>query len=581
MIDKAAILHIPCSEYAYPLDEETFCVRLRAGRRDLVNCELYVADRACETTPIRFEGLPMERIARDERFDFFQAVFPIRHTRLCYYFRLQGQEEWTYYYGDIFTRELADLQMEGNWVDGRSEYFQYPAILRTEIARPPKWMNTAFFYNVFPDSFADGSEALAGPAKSGGRLGGTLRGVTENLEHIARLGCNGLYLNPIFTAKSYHKYDTIDYYHVDPCFGTDDDLRSLVQKAHKMGMRVVLDGVFNHSGTGFFAFQDVLKRGTSSPYFHWYDFVPPTGPGLDEQGHPNYACFAYVPEMPKLNTANPQVQAYFAEVGRYWVEEFRVDGWRLDVANEISKEFWRVFRRAVKAADPDCVLIGEVWENARDWLRYDLLDSVMNYDFRRHCRDFFALGRIDAAGFAARVTNMVLRYPEPYLRAQLNLLDSHDVCRFLSLCGGDERRMRLAVVFQMLFPGAPCVFYGDEAGLTGVTEPEYRRPMDWENAEGDWFAFYRQTAGLRAEYLNGTERFTVLAAAPQSCLFGYALEREGLCLTVWLNAGDAPCPLPEAEEAERLWEQNASHEALGPWGCRVCRQTRRPAVLSN
>ena len=136
MIDKAAILHIPCSEYAYPLDEETFCVRLRAGRRDLVSCELYVADRACETTPIRFEGLPMERIARDERFDFFQAVFPIRHTRLCYYFRLQGQEEWTYYYGDIFTRELADLQMEGNWVDGRSEYFQYPAILRTEIARP-------------------------------------------------------------------------------------------------------------------------------------------------------------------------------------------------------------------------------------------------------------------------------------------------------------------------------------------------------------------------------------------------------------------------------------------------------------
>ena len=141
--------------------------------------------------------------------------------------------------------------MEGNWVDGRSEYFQYPAILRTEIARPPKWMNTACFYNVFPDSFADGSEALAGPAKSGGRLGGTLRGVTENLEHIARLGCNGLYLNPIFTAKSYHKYDTIDYYHVDPCFGTDDDLRALVQKAHKMGMRVVLDGVFNHSGTGF------------------------------------------------------------------------------------------------------------------------------------------------------------------------------------------------------------------------------------------------------------------------------------------------------------------------------------------
>ena len=159
----------------------------------------------------------------------------------------------------------------------------------------------------------------------------------------------------------------------------------------------------------------------------------------------------------------------------------------------------------------------------------------------------------------------------------MNLLDSHDVCRFLSLCGGDGRRMRLAVVFQMLFPGAPCVFYGDEAGLTGVTEPEYRRAMDWQNAKGEWFAFYRRATGLRAKYLNGTERFTILAAAPQSRLFGCALEREGFCLTAWLNAGDTPCPLPEEEGSEVLMEDGPGGGGLGPWGFRICRQVRRPS----
>ena len=470
-----------------------------------------------------------------------------------------------------FGRELPGFCLAGVPQDCRSELFQYPAILRSELPRVPAWLTTACVYNIFPDSFADGRRALAGPSAPGGRLGGTLRGITANLDHIAALGCDCVYLNPIFHARSYHKYDTIDYRHVDPAFGTDGDLHELVEQAHARGIRVVLDGVFNHSGRGFFAFRDVLEKGPASEYRNWFYELPDSAPGLGPDGRPNYACFAYVGEMPKLNTADPQVQAYFSELGRYWVEQFHIDGWRLDVANEVSKEFWRVFRRAVKAADPDCVLIGEVWENARDWLNYDLFDSTMDYDFRGSCRDFFALGRLDAAQFNARVTDLRMRYPEPYWRAQLNLLDSHDVSRFLSVCGGDGRRMRLAVLFQMLFPGAPSVYYGDEAGMAGVTEAEFRDPMAWERAEGEWFAFYQAAIRLRRAAITGRETFRVLAAEPGSRLFGYELRQADGAVQVWLNAGESPCERPAPAGGATLFQLNADGDRIGPWGCRVCR----------
>lgn len=572
MLDRSAILHIPNSQYAWPEPGGRYCIRLRAGRGDRTQCTLFYADKACGLARLQTLSCPMERIARDERFDWFEARIQSPWTRLCYYFRLDDGEDWTYCFGDVLDRQLPAFSLAGVPQDGRSEWYQYPAVLRTEMANVPAWMATACVYNVFPDSFADGRRALAGPAAAGGRLGGTLQGVTENLDHIAALGCNCLYLNPIFRARSYHKYDTIDYYHVDPAFGTDEDLRRLVEQAHARGVRVVLDGVFNHSGRGFFAFQDLLEKGDASEYRDWF-YQLPAGkrPGLGADGRPDYACFAYEGEMPKLNTAHPAVQAYFSRLGRYWVEQFHIDGWRLDVANEVSKEFWRVFRREVKSADPDCVLIGEVWENARDWLGYDLFDSAMDYDFRRHCRDFFALDRLDAAGFNTRVTDLYLRYPEPYWRAQLNLLDSHDVCRFLSLCGGDGRRMRLAVLFQMLFPGTPCLYYGDEAGMTGVTEPEFREPMRWQEAEGEWFAFYQAAIRLRRRAITGFERFRVCSAEPGSRLFGYELQSPARVVQVWLNAQEAPCALPAAaRKGESLLEINREADGLGPWGCLVC-----------
>ena len=573
MIDRTGILHIPNSNYAYAPDEETFCVRLRAVRGNLKRCTLCYADRVCQTAPITFTALPMEEVAADRTFSFFEVTFHTPYSRLAYYFKLEAEDEWSYYYAGIFTRSGTDLTVDGQLLDGRSEYYQYPAILRTELAKVPAWLKNACVYNIFPDSFADSAGHLPEQGRdvtlSDGlhcrsHLGGTIRGIKENLDYIQGLGCNCVYLNPIFTAASYHKYDTIDYYHVDPAMGTDDDLRELVDAAHRREMRVILDGVFNHSGDGFFAFRDLVERGADSPYRDWFYHAPT--PVEVRDGIPNYTCFAYVPEMPKLNTANPEVQRYFADVCRHWVGEYHIDGWRLDVANEISKEFWRVFKRAARAVNPECVLIGEVWENAQDWLKYDLLDSTMDYDFRRHCRDFFALREINAAEFDARITDLRMRYPEPYWRAQLNLLDSHDVARFRSLCNGDDDRFRQAIVFQMLFPGMPSIFYGDELGIQGLTESEYRRAMPWDRADCGLKAFYQQAVALhRLPEVTGG-RYRSHLSGEHSMVYTCSLEGTDHTVTASFNLEQNPVSVPVPEQAVVRLQSRFETGVLAPGG---------------
>lgn len=573
MIDRKGILHIPNSNYAYAPDEQHFCVRLRASRGNLRACTLYYADRACQTTPIAFTAVPMEEVAADRDFSYFEVCFPTPYSRVGYFFKLEDADEWTYYYAGIYTKSLADVTIDGKILDGRSEYYQYPAILRSELVQVPRWLQEACVYNIFPDSFADGTKSLSGTSREmlleGGEYcrvnhGGTIRGITENLDYIQSLGCNCIYLNPVFTAVSYHKYDTIDYYHVDPCFGTNEDLRFLVEEAHRRDMRVILDGVFNHCGSCFFAFKDVIEKGRDSEYCDWFYDIPL--PVNVENGVPNYSCFAYVPEMPKLNTANPKVQKYFADVCRYWVGEYKIDGWRLDVANEVSKDFWRCFKRAAREANPECVLIGEVWENAQDWLKYDLFDSTMDYDFRRHCRDFFALRSIDAAEFDARITDLRMRYPEPYWRAQLNLLDSHDVARFLSLCQGSLDRFKQAIVFQMIFPGVPSVFYGDELGIQGLQEPEYRRPMPWEDGSGELLEFYRNAIKLHGLTASGKWRFRTVQAEPGSMLYSFRMEEAERFVTAYFNCGAKSVRAELPEKAEILLQNHYAGVCLEPDG---------------
>lgn len=518
-INREAVLHIPLSNYAFASSEDRLTIRIRTQKDNISACALYYGDRACNTTPIVFDEISMEIKARDEYFDYYEATFKTPFQRVCYYFKLQNEGEWTYYYSERFTKELADIYFEGDILEGRSEYYQYPYILKNEIPDVPTWFKKAVVYNIFPDSFACGKynppeDPMEVMLENGkickSRLGGKLKGIFENLDYIQTLGFNCIYLNPIFAAGEYHKYDTMDYYHIDPCFGTNEEFKSLVEELHKREMKIIIDGVFNHCSWDFFAFEDVMERGEESKYLNWfYELKLPVRRPRSEKEKPDYACFAYERKMPKLNTSDEEVQTYFANVGAYWIREYKVDGWRLDVANEIDRNFWRKFRAAVKRENKEAILIGEVWENAESWLRGDAFDSTMNYEFRRICRDYIIGDHKNALTAAKQLEQMRLRYPTNLVNGQLNLLDSHDVPRFLSLCKGDQRKWKLACILLMLFPGVPSLFYGDEQAICGIKENEYRNPMVW-GQNPQLCEFVHNMIEIRKEYIGESDSYEVL-----------------------------------------------------------------------
>ena len=378
----------------------------------------------------------MYKEAKTGLFDYFQVTLENPYKRLCYYFELYDGKETELYYGDNFAKGT---------VDDRSEYYQLPFNHRADIVRPPEWAKDAVIYNIFPDSFATGKEYISnrattnkfGDVTTRGKLGGTIQGITENVSYLKKLGVNAIYINPLFAAGEYHKYDLLDYFHVDPCFGTNEDFHRLVEVFHDNDIRVIIDGVFNHCGWRFFAFEDVVRNGEKSKYKDWfYGLTFPVVRPEDPETYPNYECFGYERLMPKLDLENREAADYFCSVGRYWVEEFHTDGWRLDVASEVNDGFWRRFYREVHDVNPEAILIGEVWESANHWLDGTIFDSAMNYDFRKHCKRFFGEKSIDAAEFDSRITDMRMRYREQTVFSQLNVLDTHDVSRFLSLWRG-------------------------------------------------------------------------------------------------------------------------------------------------
>lgn len=538
------------SEYAFALDDTHYIFRLRTGKGEAESVRFYYADRAVMTPKLQFVPLPMEKFRTDRYFDWYEIRLETRFERIAYYFELQNGVETLFYYGDCY--EMAGTPT-------RADYFQLPFNHRADRFAAPAWTRDAVVYNIFPDSFAAGKRLAPNGAPP--CRGGTVRGVTENLDYIASLGFNCIYLNPIFAARSYHRYDTLDYYRIDPHMGAEDDLRDLVRRAHALGIRVILDGVFNHVSSDHPFFRDVLENGRASRYYSCFYALPET-PRLPAAGElPGYTCFSYVADMPKTNTADPFLRQYFCDVGAYWVRKFDVDGWRLDVANELDDGFLRAFRASVKAAKSDALIVGEVWENAAHYLGGDMLDSAMNYDFRRYCRRFFAEQTVDAETFDTNVSTLLLRYNENALFAQLNLLDSHDVSRFLSLCGGKTERMELAVLLQMTFPGMPCVFYGDEKGLCGESEPEYRRPMAWD-ASSPLEEVYRRMIALRKTHpaLRYGSFHTELACGG---VYRYSRVWNGTKITVAMNLGAEP--VKAEKRGTLLLKKGENRDIIGAW----------------
>jgi glycosidase len=369
----------------------------------------------------------------------------------------------------------------------------------------PDWIRDAVFYQVFVDRFADGRPDVdpegvlpwgSEPSRAG-FTGGDLRGIEQHLDHVVDLGANALYLTPIFEADTNHRYDTADYGRIDHRLGDLADFRSLLRAAHERGVRVVLDGVFNHTGEGHWAFRHVYAHGARSPYVNWYSIesLP-----LRRDPVPNYATFAGCPYLPKLNHHNPEVREHLFEVARRWLAE-GIDGWRLDVPFEVNDEFWREFRRVVRGAAPGAYLVGEVWELATPWLQGDIFDGTMNYPWRTAVLRF-AAGQTDATGLAEELATVGEATPAWARPGMLNLLGSHDTERLSHQLAADPFATQVAVALQMTSEGAPMVYYGDEVGVIGGADPANRACMPWD--EGCWdldlLGWHRTLIRLRREH---------------------------------------------------------------------------------
>jgi glycosidase len=357
----------------------------------------------------------------------------------------------------------------------------------------PTWVQDAVFYQIFPDRFANGDpdndppgvQPWGSPPTITGFQGGDLRGIAQRLDDLTDLGVTALYLNPIFAAGSNHRYNTSDYRAIDDRLGKLADFTDLVEQAHARGLRVILDGVFNHTGRGFFAFQDLLDHSQRSKYRDWYHVRQFPLDAFGEGPAENFQAWWSFRSLPKLNTANPAVRQYVLETARLWIER-GADGWRLDVPNEIDDEaFWAEFRQTVKQANPEAYLLGEIWTVDPRWVGPQTFDGLMNYPLRKALLDLVVEGSLTPSSFRAEVERQIAAYPEPNVHAQYNLLGSHDTERVATLARGDADGLRQLFCLQFFLPGAPGVYYGDEIGLEGGKDPESRGAFPWNRQAWD------------------------------------------------------------------------------------------------
>jgi len=421
----------------------------------------------------------------------------------------------------------------------------------------PEWVSRAVFYQVFPERFANGDPSgdppgtrpWGEPPENFNFFGGDLVGLAGRLDELQDLGIGALYLNPVFQAPSNHKYDTADYLRIDPAFGSEQDFRHLVQECRRRGIRVLLDGVFNHSGTGLFAFQDLLARGQESPYRSWYfvhDFP------IRMEPKPNYEAWWGFAHLPKLNTEEPAVREYLLKVATRWIKEFGVAGWRLDVPNEVPHSFWKDFRVAVKSVDPEAYITGEIWSDASPWLQGDQFDGVMNYPARAAILDLLT-GKSGGHAFLLAIQKNLLPYPEQAHGGLLNLLGSHDTPRIATLLEKDPSRLALAEVLQFTLPGTPMIYYGDEIGMEGGKDPDCRRCYPVDPHAGD-----RQQRQRLAHLISLRRELDPLVFGDFHPLFAegdaLAFERRvpGQAILVAVNAGAAPARIPELHGLDLL-----------------------------
>lgn len=481
-MNECAMLHIPDSRYCFATGEKELVLRLRMAREDEKAKVFLIYAQKYDFTFCR-KKLPMEIKYSDRLYNYYEIKMRLEDVRFAYIFQIEEDGNTWYFSEDGVTKEYKFEEAFYN-------FFQMPYINKNDVMDTVEWMRSAVFYQIFVERFRQGNEKkdtsyinMKWDEKPTPKsfAGGDLAGIIEKMDYLKELGINALYLTPVFRSISNHKYDIIDYFTVDPQFGTKEELRQLVKLAHENGIRVVLDAVFNHCSMEMQQFQDVLEKGRESRFYDWFiidgDFPEPE--------KMNYECFAACNYMPKLNTANEEVQDFLLEIAIYWIREADIDGWRLDVSDEVSHGFWRRFRKAVKKEKPDSVIIGENWHDAYAYLMGDQYDGIMNYAFTKACLDYFAKGVFSAKDMADKLNSNLMRNTEQVNRMMLNLLDSHDTHRFFTEVNKDKDKMLAAIALEMVFEGAPCLYYGTELCMEGGYDPDSRRGFPWDTKSWD------------------------------------------------------------------------------------------------
>lgn len=490
-MQEASLRHRPESEDCFVIDKTHLRLRFHTAKDDVKKVIVHYLDSYYDLKTAQTKE--MEKIGSGQVAEYYMTTLELPLHRCQYTFEVVGGDGSHLIYGDRGIREFNDSNLYDY-----GQFFKVPYFHEIDMAKTPAWVKETVWYQIFPERFNNGDKSNDpvgtkpwNPSDHPGRedyYGGDLQGVLDKLDYLQSLGINGLYFCPIFKASSNHKYDTIDYLEIDPDFGDKTLFKKLVDEAHKRGMHVMLDAVFNHLGDQSRQWQDVVQNGRNSKYFNWFHInrlpvMPFTDPTKGEQ-LPPYDTFAFEKHMPKLNTANEDVQKYLLNIATYWVKEFHIDAWRLDVANEVDHHFWKKFHVELMNINPEFYIVGEVWHSSQPWLNGDEFTGVMNYPYTQQIEDHFLTKKISAKMLTEVLFDQLMLYRDCVNSGMLNMLDSHDTARLLTLAGDNKDRALCALAFELVQPGSPSIYYGTEMAMTGGNDPDCRKPMDWTK-EGD------------------------------------------------------------------------------------------------
>ena len=463
-MNEYALYHKTESNYCYPTSKNEITIRLRTSNKDNISKIYLVYGCKYDFYSIQHQK-EMELRYVDKLYNYYEVHLKLKDVRLTYVFKILSDYK-TFYFSEDGLSTTYDFKF--NFYN----CFQYAYIHSSDIHKEVDFMKDAIFYEIFIDRFAIGNKKkdmsyinmkwneLPTPKSF---AGGDLQGIIDNLSYLKTLGINGIYLTPIFKSISNHKYDIEDYYKIDEQFGDEEVLMKLVKTAHNKGIKIILDAVFNHISENSPLFQDVLTNGKKSKYYDWFIFK-----------NNEYECFSICKYMPKLNTDNKEVQDYLINVGKYYIEKYDIDGWRLDVSDEVSHSFWKRFRNELKSLGKEIILIGENWHDANKFLQGDEFDSIMNYAFTKALLDYLAFNKFSSKDMSDKLNELLTRNTEQVNKMMLNLIDTHDTLRFFTEVNKDLDKYLIALALLFFYEGVPCIYYGDESLMEGGYDPDSR-----------------------------------------------------------------------------------------------------------